>query len=136
MVLFDHLKNITETKPKWSSLSEEDKKTWNTYIINKFLSMNKDYIEFVNEFQKFNTLSPEQIYTVYCNVIPQKKVWLKFIKSTTKEANKELIKLISTYFECSSEEAKVNLKLLSNEQISDVLSDYGLSQKETKKLLK
>ena len=136
MTIFDHLKNITETKPNWSDLTEEDKKTWNIYMVAKFLSMNRDYIEFVNEFQKYQSLTPEHVYTVYCAVIPQKKVWLKFIKSTTKEANKELIKMISTYFECSHEEAKTNLKLLSNEQISDILSDYGLSQKEIKKLLK
>lgn len=136
MTIFDHLKNITENKIEWDSLSEEDKKSWNTYMIHKFLSMDRNYIEFVNKFQKYQQLKPEFVYIFYKNVIPKKKVWLKFIKSNNKEINKELIQLISNYFECSSEEAKINLKLLSKQQISDILTDIGKTTKEIKQFIK
>jgi len=136
MTLFDWLKEITEKKSEWSYFSEEDKKSWNTYMILKFLSMNKDYIEFIDQFQKYNTLTPEHVYIVLKNVIPKAKVWLKFVKSSTKEANKELIKLLSSYFECSREEAKINLDLLSIEQINDILIDLGTDKKQIKALMK
>ena len=136
MNVFNFTTEICEGKRDWNKFTEEDKKGWNTFMVHRILSMSKDYIEFVNEFQKYQSLTPEQIYTVYCKVIPRKKIWLKFIKPANKEINKELVKLISTYFECSSEEAKVNLKLLSKDQINDILSDYGLDSKTIKKLIK
>ena len=47
MNIFDHLKNITITKDPY--LGEEG---WNNWMINRFLSMNQDYIEVVNIVQK------------------------------------------------------------------------------------
>lgn len=134
--LWEWLTNITVNKQEWSSFTDEDKKSWNTYMITKFLSMNEDYIEFVNEFQKYSKLTPQQVYTVYKNTIPKQKVWLKFVKADTKEINKELSKLISIYFECSTEEAEINLNLMSKLQIESILVDMGKDKKQIKKLLK
>lgn len=136
MTLWDWLTEVTVNKRNWSSFNDEDKKSWNSFMVNKFLSMNEDYLEFVNEFQKYSKLTPQQVYTVYKNIIPKQKVWLKFIKADTKEINKELSKLISIYFECGTEEAEVNLTLMSKLQIESILVDMGKDKKQIKKLLK
>lgn len=128
MTLFDWLNQITFEKKEWSEFTEEDRKSWNTYMIFKYLSMNRDYIEFINDFQKYQDLSSEHLYIVLKNIIPQKKQWLKYIKSSNKEPNKELLKIFSNYFECSIEESKINLKLLSKEQINDILMDISKSE--------
>ena len=42
--LFDHLANITWKKKPWSELTESDQKSFTPYLINRWLSMNPDYI--------------------------------------------------------------------------------------------
>ena len=55
--LFDHLANITWKKKPWSELSESDQKSFTPYLINRWLSMNPDYIEIVDMFQQY-TIGP------------------------------------------------------------------------------
>ena len=51
--LFDHVNQVTSVQNPnyWDEISDEDKKTWSNYMINRFLSMNSDWIELVNELQ-------------------------------------------------------------------------------------
>ena len=59
--LFDHIKQITMFQnPKyWDTLNDGDKKTWNNYMVHRFLSMNPDWIELVNGIQQYWKLEPE-----------------------------------------------------------------------------
>ena len=79
--LFDHIKEITSVQNPnyWDEISEEDKKTWSNYMTHRFLSMKMDWIEVVNEFQKYN-LKPKELYKLYINVLPKGRHWLKYIK--------------------------------------------------------
>ena len=51
--LFDHIKQITDVQNPnyWSDISDEDKKSWSNYMVNRFLSMKMDWIDIVNEVQ-------------------------------------------------------------------------------------
>ena len=53
--LFDHIKQITNVQNTlyWDSLEEGDKKTWSNYMVHRFLSMKSDWIQVVNEVQKY-----------------------------------------------------------------------------------
>ena len=54
--LFDHIKQITEKKVSkgyWESLSESEEKSFSTYLVNRYLSMNMNWIDFVNSLQKY-----------------------------------------------------------------------------------
>ena len=68
----DHINQITKVQnPKyWVQISEEDKKTWSNYMVNRFLSMKSEWIELVNELQKYN-LEPKELYKLYTNVLPK-----------------------------------------------------------------
>ena len=79
--LFDHINQITKIQNPnyWEQISEEDKKTWSNYMVNRFLSMNSNWIELINELQKYN-LEPKELYKLYTNVLPKSKQWLKYIK--------------------------------------------------------
>ena len=74
--LFDHIKQITNVQNQhyWDIITEADKKTWSNYMVHRFLSMNMDWIELVNELQKYN-LKPKELYKLYTNVIPKGKHW-------------------------------------------------------------
>jgi hypothetical protein len=114
MNIFDHLKNITITKGPY--LGEEG---WNNWMINRFLSMNQDYIEVVNIVQK-NTwqMKGEYLYNLYRDIIPKQYVYLKYVKSNTKqEYSIEEIEAIQQYFEVSKKEAKEYIDILPKEEL-------------------
>jgi hypothetical protein len=114
MNIFDHLKNITITKGHY--LGEEG---WNNWMINRFLSMNQDYIEVVNIVQK-NTwqMKGEYLYNLYRDIIPKQYVFLKYIKSNTKQDyNIEEIEAVQQYFEVSKKEAKEYIDMLPKEEL-------------------
>lgn len=134
--LWDWLKEITVTKSPWSTFTEEDKVAFNPFMIHKFLSMNKDYIELVNYISGLGITDKEQLYKIYCEFIPKKTVWLKWIKANSKEVSIEMLKQIALYYECSSQEAEEYLELLDNEDVNIILTKTGLSEKEIKKLWK
>jgi len=114
MNIFDHLKNITITKGPY--LGEEG---WNNWMINRFLSMNQDYIEVVNIVQK-NTwqMKGEYLYNLYKDIIPKQYVYLKYIKSNTKqEYSIEEIEAVQQYFKVSKKEAKEYIDMLPKEEL-------------------
>jgi hypothetical protein len=53
MTIFDWLNEISYNKRPWSSFNNEDRESFNSYMINRFISMKKDYIDFVNTIQKY-----------------------------------------------------------------------------------
>ena len=82
--LFDHINQITAVQNPnyWEEISEEDKKSFSNYMVNRFLSMKPEWIELVNELQKYN-LKPKELYKLYTNILPKGKQWLKYTKGKT-----------------------------------------------------
>ena len=72
MKIFDWITEIQVKKRKWNSFTDEDKKSFNVFIINRFLSMNPDYLELVNYIQQYTNgqLKPQQVYECYREIIP------------------------------------------------------------------
>jgi hypothetical protein len=134
--IFDWLKEINYNKSPWSKFSDEHKKSFEPYMINRFLSMNKDYIELVNYVQTTPYSEKEKYYKIYCNFLPKKQFWSKYIKAEKSNINDELIKHISFYFECASKDAIDYIDLLNKDQLKEILSGLGIEDKEIKKLLK
>ena len=63
--LFDHIKQITDVQSPnyWDDISDDDKKSWSNYMVNRFLSMKMDWVELVNEVQRY-PLQPKDLYKV------------------------------------------------------------------------
>ena len=105
--LFDHIKEVTSVQKSnyWETLSDDDKKTWNNYMIHRFLSMKMEWVELVNELQKYN-LQPKELYKLYTNVLPKGKQWLKYIKGRNEMAHPNwLVNIVSAHEEVSKKEA-------------------------------
>ncbi len=134
--IFDWLDEITLKKRDWSEFNEEEKNEFNPYLINRFLSMNKDYIELVNYIQNIPYTEKEKYYKIYKELIPKRKVWLKYIKSQVKDPNSELTGIISKHYEFSKREARMYLEYLRKDEIQDILEKRGIDEKQIKKLLK
>ena len=81
--LFDHINAITTIQdPKYfDKLGDEDLKTWSNFMINRFLSMKPEWVELIASILPLTqTLSPKEMYSLYINVIPKGKYFLKYIK--------------------------------------------------------
>jgi hypothetical protein len=136
MSIFDWLKEITYNKSPWNSFTEEDRESFNPYMVHRFLSMNLDYVEFVNTVQTVPYTSKERIYNIYLYTIPKKDMWLKYIKSTKTKRQEAMLKYIATYYECSLGEAEEYADILRDNGIKNILKQSGVDDKEIKKLLK
>ena len=105
--LFDHINQITSIQNPnyWDDTSDEDKKSWSNYMIHRFLSMKMEWIELVNEIQKYN-LQPKELYKLYTNVLPKGKQWLKYIKRRNQmDYPNWLINIVTNHEEISKKEA-------------------------------
>ena len=60
MNLFDWLKEINSKKSPVESFNDDDWEQFNSYMIHRFLSMNTDLIELVNEVQSFHPTDKKQ----------------------------------------------------------------------------
>jgi hypothetical protein len=136
MTIFDWLKEITYNKSPWNSFTEEDRESFNPYMIHRFLSMNPDYVDFVNTVQTVPYTSKEKIYHIYLYTIPKRDMWLKYIKSTKTKRQEAMLKYIATYYECSLGEAEEYADILRDNGIKNILKQSGVDDKEIKKLLK
>ena len=106
--LFDHINQITSVQNPdyWETLLDGDKKSFSNYMVHRFLSMKMEWVELVNELQKYK-LQPKELYKLYINVLPKGKQWLKYIKRRNQmEYPNWLINIVSNDMEVSKQEAK------------------------------
>ena len=127
------------TKKHWSEFTEDEQKKFSPFIINRWLSMDKEFIEFVNVFQKYaiGTLEPREVYMWYRDVLPKGKRFNKYIKGKKdKKYNTELLDIMVTHFECSKSQVKDYLELIQKDELIEILEKYGMNKKTIRRLLK
>ena len=127
------------TKKHWDEFTEDEQKKFSPFIINRWLSMDKEFIEFVNVFQKYaiGTLEPREVYKWYCDILPKGKRFYKYIKGKkSKKYNKELVDIISNYFECSKLQTNEYLELINKQELIEILEKYGMETKKIKRMIK
>jgi hypothetical protein len=134
--IFGWLEEITVNKSPLDIISDESWDTWNSYMVHRYVSMNQDYIDIVNLVQKINPQNKKQIYSIYKEMIPKKKMWLKYIKNEAKKDQKELEEYIAKYFDCSLGEAEHYIDILRGTGVREILNEMGIESKESDKLIK
>ena len=139
MTIFDWINQILVKKTHWNEFTNDEQKKFSPFIINRWLSMDKDFIEIVNFFQKYSigTLEPREVYKWYCDMLPKGKRFNKYIKGKKdKKYNTELIDMVVTHFECSKLQAQDYLGLIDKDELIEILEKYGMNEKTIKRLLK
>ena len=134
--IFDWLKAINNTKPPVESFTDKDWEVWNSYMIHRFMSMNINFLDIVNEVQTIPPQNKKEIYTIYREFIPKNNKWNKYIKSSVKQPNKDLIDKLSSIWECSKSEAKTYVNILESDKLIHILTRVGIDKKESNKLIK
>ena len=136
MTVFNWLEEITVKKTPPNNFTQQDWDDWNSYMVHRFLSMNTEYINIVNFVQNINPQNKKEIYTIYREMIPKRKIWNKYIKSQNKKDSKELAKIIANLLLIGSDEASSYINILGKNKITKILSDLGYDKKELKQLIK
>ena len=138
--LFDHIKEITSVQKSdyWATLSEDDKNTWSNYMVHRFLSMKMEWVELVNELQKYN-LKPKDLYKLYTNVLPKGKQWLRYTKGRNQMEHPQwLINLVAVHMKSSKKEAydAVEMYMLTEGgmlELGEICRKYGVEPKKIEK---
>ena len=135
MTIFDWLNEISYNKRPWSSFNNEDRVSFNLYMINRFISMKENYIDFVNTIQKYS-IDKEALYNFYCKIVPKRKTFFRYIKPKKNTFNPELITILSKHFKVSKREIKDSYYLIGKDYSEIILQNNDIDDKQIKKLLK
>ena len=140
--LFDNVKHIRQVKDPdyYKNLSEEERKTFNHYMILRALSMDSSIIEEVVElFKIFDKVPSEQFYQLLISIVPTSTKFYPWIKSKTLKHNKKLLGYVADRFKVSKNQANdyINILLRSEYgqiELVNILKAQGLEDKEIEKI--
>ena len=125
---FDHIKNLHTKKRRWDDFNDEEKKSFNVFIINKALSMNPNYLGIVNMIQNYTglnqILSPKEVFNIYFNLLPNKFRFYKWIKGEKTKKDIEKAEYLAMHFRVSTREAYDYLKILDKKSINKIIKNY------------
>ena len=136
MTLFDWLNEITFNKRDWSSFSEDQRESFNSYMIHRYVSMYIGYVELANIAQKLPLNEKEKIYNIYKTMLPKKKMFLKYVKKQNKNTYEDLLQYVANYYQCSLGEAEEYIDIIRESGVRGILWEMGVNEKETDKLIK
>lgn len=136
--LFDHVKQIREVKDPnyYNNLSEDDRKSFNHFMIVRALSMDASIVEEMAQlYQLFDKIPSPQFYQLLVALVPQDRRYYPWIKSKKLHHKKELLELVAKRFKISKFEANdaVNLLLRTENGQGELVSicrAFGLNEQE------
>lgn len=141
--LFDHVKHIrTVQDPNYfDNLSEEDRKSFNHFMLLRALSMDENALEMMAElYRYFDKIPSPQFYKLLIAVTPKTHRWVPWVKARFLRHNKDLVNLIADHFEEPRIHANqyINLLIQTDEGLEELVSicrKYGMSDKEVEDII-
>lgn len=112
---FDFSGAICETK-KDLIVDEDTEKQYSPFMVNRQLSYFQDTILFANEMNRHAHLDNKLQFDFLCLGIPKRRRFSKWAK----EQKSEDVDLLIRVYQCSREKAKVDLALLTQDQIDAI----------------
>lgn len=144
--LFDHLKELTEGEDiqYWDNLTGGEKVEFQPYMINRFLSMNPEWISMVDDLQRYTigVMPKSAVFSLYHEVLPKGRVYLKYVKAKSKATIPDaLATMLMRYFDSNKHEIKEYFSLLMRSETGKqfliaLMEGYGTEEKEVKRLRK
>ena len=125
---FEHVKNLHTKKRRWEDFNDEEKKSFNVFIINKTLSFNPNYLNIVNMVQNYTglnqVLSQKEVFNLYYSLLPTKCRLYKWIKGAKTKKDKEKAEYLAMHFKVSIREAYDYLNILDKKTIKSIIKNY------------
>ena len=140
--LFDHIKEIRQVQDPeyYKNLSEDDRKSFNHYMIIRALAMDDTLVEDMAQlYQVFDKIPPPQFYQLLIALVPRNNRFSPWIKSKVMKHNKELLSLVAKRFQVCQHHANeyINLLLRTEEgqgELVNICKAFGLSDSEVEDL--
>jgi|TARA_R100001463_G_scaffold10149_1_gene29944 hypothetical protein len=125
---FEHVKNLHTKKRRWEDFNDEEKKSFNVFIINKTLSFNPNYLNIVNMVQNYTglnqVLSQKEVFNLYYSLLPTKFRFYRWIKGEKSKKDKEKAEYLAMHFNVSTREAYDYLQILDKKSINKIIKNY------------
>jgi len=137
--IFDLIGGVTDKKREWKKWSETDQKKFSPFIVNRWLSMRMELTELVNELQTYTIglLRPQETYRLYYELLPTNKSFAKYIKGKAEDKfDKDLITQLAEHYQISKAEAADYADLMDKITLERIITMYGYSDAEKKRMLK
>lgn len=140
--LFEHLNAIYQNQrvDYYDSLDDSDKKSFNVYMINRFISMNSNFLPVVNEIQQYwGCIKAREVYLFYSQLLPKGKQFNKYIKASNEEEYDDwVVNLVKKHYSISEKEATDYLRIYysthnNKADLRELLESYGSDSKKLKK---
>lgn len=129
--LFDHINHIkfNQNPDYFDNLSEDDKKSWSSFMIIKFLSMDMKLTGAMNHMSKYvGTLNDSQMYTYLINLLPKNNYDTTWMKDKKSKDSHDVINCMQEAFRCNEEKAYEYYKILNQNEINHILQSFGLKE--------
>lgn len=140
--LFDHVKHIRQVQDPdyYINLSEDDRKSFNHFMIIRALSMDAEIVETMAQlYQIFDKIPSPQFYQLLIFLVPKSMRFYPWVKSKKLKHNKELLSYVAQRFQVARYEANeyVNILLrteLGQAELVNICKAFGLEDKEVEAL--
>lgn len=126
---FDIAKDLTSKKTPWN---EEIEKSWNTYMVNRTLSMNENNIDFIDMVQRYFNIPIQNVHELYRTLLPVDSRFYPYLK--TEGTLSKDIKLVCLHYDLSKQDARDYLNIISKEELDDLRQKDDPEQFTTKKI--
>jgi hypothetical protein len=108
--------SILQTK-EYALLTEQDEKSYPSFIVNRALSFHRDTVLWANEMNRFTTLDNKLKYDFLINIIRASK---RQFNKWHKKAQSRDLSVVKEYYGYSDAKAEEACKILSNDQITEM----------------
>ena len=140
--LFDHVTAIRKVQDPnyYTDLSEDDRKSFNHFMILRALSMDASIVEDMAQlYQLFDKIPSPQFYQLLIALVPKSNRFYPWVKSGKMKHKKQLLELVAKRFKVAKYEANdyINLLLrtdLGQAELVSICKAFGLEDKEVEDL--
>lgn len=129
MDLFEHLTTITTSKVQLDKQDIDNMKSYNPYIINKFVSMSDIFIPLVNEINKYPNIPKDIHQRFFKSTLPKRKQYFKYLKKKKEKSDND-INYIADWYEITFKDAKMYMDILTDNQIKSIVKKYEYGNKK------
>ena len=141
--LFDHVKHIRQVQDPdyYINLSEDDRKSFNHFMILRALSMDEDLVEDMAQlYQIFDKIPSPQFYRLLIELVPRSNKFSPWIKSKVMKHNKILLGYVAKRFQISQYQATDYINLLlrtetGQGELVSICKAFGLEDSEIEDIL-
>jgi hypothetical protein len=141
--LFDHVKEIRQVQNPdyYKTLSDDDKKSFNHFMIVRALSMDASIVEDMAQLYQIHDKIPSaQFYQLLIAIVPKSTRFFPWVKSKKIRYGKELVGYIGKRFKIPNYQANEYLGILisnpnGTSELQFILQSFGLNEIEMQNIL-